>query len=147
VVAKPPAFFFWAAGKLRRPYRGRPGRQEVLFDQFADEASISCRRKGRGWMRRVSVGDKYVPRGGTVPGDGGGREAVSFFEVREISDAGHLRYQQTFRRARGTDGTAGTCTAPTGADIVIPIPPGHLVKDRSRAGLRDFTEDTDDGFS
>lgn len=112
--------------------------------KFADEADITvCSGKGGNGciaFRR----EKYVPRGGPAGGDGGRGGDVVFEVRRNLRTLAHLRYQQVFKARNGEDGTSKNMHGSDGADIVIPVPPGTLVKDADTGEvLRDFTEDLD----
>jgi GTPase len=111
--------------------------------KFADEATIvvSSGKGGNGCIafRR----EKYIPRGGPFGGDGGkGGDVI--FEVRNnLRTLAHLRYAQMFRAHNGEDGTSKNMHGSKGDDIVIPVPPGTLVKNAETGQiLKDFTEET-----
>ncbi len=111
--------------------------------KFADEATIvvSSGKGGNGCVafRR----EKYVPRGGPSGGDGGKGGDVIFEVRRNLRTLSHLRYKQTFKAANGRDGTSRNMHGADGEDIVIPVPPGTLVKEAETGRvLKDFTEDT-----
>ncbi len=112
--------------------------------KFADEADITV-SSGKGGNGCIAFRrEKYVPRGGPAGGDGG-RGGDVIFEVRNnLRTLAHLRYQQTYRARNGEDGTSKNMHGADGADAVIPIPPGTLIKNAETGEvLRDFTEETE----
>ena len=123
-------------------YSEAPRRHGLI--KFADEADItvSSGKGGNGCI--VFRREKYVPRGGPAGGDGGRGGDVVFEVRRNLRTLAHLRYQQTYKARGGEDGTSRNMHGSDGADAVIPIPPGTLVKDAETGEvLRDFTEETD----
>lgn len=110
--------------------------------KFADEAAIvvSSGKGGNGCIafRR----EKYVPKGGPSGGDGGRGGNVVFEMRRNLRTLAHLRYQQTFKARNGEDGTSKNMHGSDGEDVLIPVPPGTLIKDADTGEtLREFTED------
>lgn len=112
--------------------------------KFADEADITV-SSGKGGNGCIAFRrEKYVPRGGPAGGDGGRGGDVVFEVRRNLRTLAHLRYQQMYKAKNGQDGTSRNMHGSDGADAVIPIPPGTLVKDADTGEvLRDFTEETD----
>jgi GTP-binding protein len=109
------------------------------MDRFADEAliEVSSGKGGNGCaaFRR----EKFVPRGGPAGGDGGRGGDVVFVVRRNLRTLAHLRYRQMFKAENGHDGEGCERYGKNGEDIVIPVPPGTVLKD-SETGeiLRDF---------
>ena len=114
------------------------------MNKFADEADITV-SSGKGGNGCIAFRrEKYVPRGGPAGGDGGRGGNVVFEVRRNLRTLAHLRYQQIFKARNGEDGTSRNMHGSDGADVVIPIPPGTLVKDAETGDvLREFTEDMD----
>ena len=97
--------------------------------RFADEAiiTVSSGKGGNGCaaFRR----EKYVPNGGPSGGDGG-RGGDLVFEIREnLRTLTHLRHKQTFKAKNGLDGQGNRRFGADGADCVVPLPPGCVLKD------------------
>ncbi|MDR1748503.1 MAG: GTPase ObgE [Spirochaetaceae bacterium] len=116
--------------------------------KFADEAliEVSSGKGGNGCIafRR----EKYVPRGGPAGGDGG-RGGDVVFEVRNnMRTLAHLRYKQTFKARNGGDGEGRNRYGRDGEDIVIPVPPGTMLRDAETGELiHDFgAEDAESVF-
>ncbi|MDR2095028.1 MAG: GTPase ObgE [Treponema sp.] len=115
------------------------------MEKFADEAviEISSGKGGNGCVafRR----EKFVPRGGPSGGDGGRGGNVIFTLRKNLRTLSHLRYQQIFRAENGRDGEGRGRYGRNGADTVIPLPPGSVIKDAETGELiRDFGKDQGD---
>lgn len=105
---------------------------------FADRAKIIV-KSGRGGDGHVSFRrEKYVPNGGPDGGDGGDGGSV-IFEVDEglntLTDFRHIR---KYSAQNGEDGGKKNCRGKNGADIVIKVPPGTIV--REAAGGKVITD-------
>ncbi|MDR1903848.1 MAG: GTPase ObgE [Treponema sp.] len=115
------------------------------MEKFADEAviEVSSGKGGNGCaaFRR----EKFVPRGGPSGGDGGRGGNVVFTLRKNLRTLSHLRYQQSFRAENGRDGEGRERYGRGGADAVIPLPPGSVIKDAETGELiRDFVIDPSD---
>lgn len=73
--------------------------------------------------------EKYVPRGGPDGGDGGRGGEVYFEVAPDCRSLVSLRYHAHWKGERGRHGRGGNCHGKYGADVVIPVPPGTLVRD------------------
>ncbi|MGD8814488.1 MAG: GTPase ObgE [Anaerolineales bacterium] len=102
---------------------------------FIDEARIyvSSGRGGNGMVhfRR----EKFVPRGGPDGGDGGkGGDVV--LEVREtLNTLSHFRSRRRFEAEHGGNGGSKRKTGRNGADVIVPLPPGTIVRDDESGNL------------
>ncbi len=103
--------------------------------QFADEAliEVSSGKGGNGCIafRR----EKYVPKGGPAGGDGGRGGDVLFEIKRNMRTLVHLRHKRVFRAKNGLDGQGSKRFGAKGADCVIPLPPGCIIKDADTGEL------------
>ncbi|GHV04502.1 GTPase Obg [Spirochaetia bacterium] len=108
-------------------------------NKFADEALIEV-SSGSGGNGCVAFRrEKYVPRGGPSGGDGGRGGAVVFTIRRNLRTLAHLRYKQSFKAENGHDGEGSGRYGKNGTDIVIPLPPGSVLKDVDSGDIiRDF---------
>ncbi|MDR2842802.1 MAG: GTPase ObgE [Spirochaetaceae bacterium] len=107
--------------------------------RFADEAlvEVSSGSGGNGCVafRR----EKYVPRGGPSGGDGGRGGDVIFTVRRNLRTLTHLRYKQAFKAESGHDGEGSARYGKNGEDIILPVPPGTLLKDpQTKEIIHDF---------
>ena len=114
--------------------------------QFADEAliEVSSGKGGNGCIafRR----EKYVPKGGPAGGDGGRGGDVLFEIKRNMRTLVHLRHKRVFRAKNGLDGQGSKRFGAKGADCVIPLPPGCIIKDADTDELVYDFGDRTDGF-
>ena len=103
--------------------------------QFADEAviEVSSGKGGNGCIafRR----EKYVPKGGPAGGDGGRGGDVLFEIKRNMRTLVHLRHRRILRAKNGLDGQGSRRFGAKGADCIIPLPPGCIIKDEASGEL------------
>jgi GTP-binding protein len=109
--------------------------------RFTDETVIEV-RSGKGGNGCVAFRrEKYVPAGGPAGGDGGQGGDVVFCVRRNLRTLSHLRHKQVFKAKNGGDGGGSNRHGADGEDIVVPVPPGTLVKDtQTDEILFDFTD-------
>jgi GTPase len=114
--------------------------------KFADEATIEV-SAGKGGDGCVAFRrEKYVPLGGPAGGDGGRGGDVVFEVRRNLRTLAQLRYQQTFKAENGQPGMGKNMHGRDGADIVVTVPPGTIVKDAETGEvLRDFGRESGEG--
>ena len=107
--------------------------------KFADEATIIV-SSGKGGDGCVAFRrEKYVPMGGPAGGDGGRGGDVVFEVRRNLRTLAQLRYQQTFKAESGQQGMGKNMHGRDGADAVILVPPGTIVRDAETGEtLKDF---------
>jgi GTP-binding protein len=110
------------------------------MEKFADEAMIEV-FSGSGGNGCVAFRrEKYVPKGGPSGGDGGRGGDVVFSIRRNLRTLAHLRYKHTFKAENGRDGEGSGRYGRNGADLVIPLPPGSVIRDaETGALLHDFS--------
>jgi GTP-binding protein len=86
--------------------------------------------------------EKYVPRGGPDGGDGGDGGSVIIRAVAGTDSLAEIVNRKHWRAEPGKAGTGDNCHGRGGRDLVIPVPPGTLIRDRDRGNvLRDLTAD------
>ncbi|MDR1143588.1 MAG: GTPase ObgE [Spirochaetaceae bacterium] len=109
------------------------------MEKFADEALIEV-SSGSGGNGCVAFRrEKYVPKGGPSGGDGGRGGSVIFQVRRNLRTLAHLRYKHSFKAENGRDGEGRERNGRDGEDVVIPLPPGTVLKDPNTGELiRDF---------
>jgi GTP-binding protein len=96
---------------------------------FADEALIEV-SSGKGGNGCVAFRrEKFVPRGGPSGGDGGKGGDVVFTIRRNLKTLAHLRYHHSFKAENGRDGEGRERNGRKGEDVLIPLPPGTILKD------------------
>lgn len=116
--------------------------------QFADEALIEV-RSGKGGNGCIAFRrEKYVPMGGPAGGDGGKGGDVVFCIKRNLRTLAHLRYKQVFKAKNGGDGEGSNRFGRDGEDVIVPLPPGTIIRDADTGELiKDFTDmDEQDQF-
>jgi GTP-binding protein len=79
--------------------------------------------------------EKYAPRGGPNGGDGGHGGSVIIRATQSHSNLAHLSHQRHWKSPRGEHGQGSDCFGRGGEDLIIEVPPGTLVRDRSRGHL------------
>jgi len=111
---------------------------------FVDRVSLYV-EGGRGGDGCVSFRrEKYVPRGGPDGGDGGNGGSVIVRAEPGLGNLAHLRNRKFWRAQSGRPGQGSNMSGANGADLVIPVPPGTIVRDRDRDYvLKDLKEPGD----
>jgi GTP-binding protein len=109
------------------------------MEKFADEALIEV-SSGKGGNGCVAFRrEKFVPKGGPSGGDGGRGGDVVFVIKRNLRTLSHLRYKHSFKAENGHDGEGRERNGKNGEDVIIPLPPGTVIKDADSGELvRDF---------
>jgi GTP-binding protein len=96
---------------------------------FIDSARLTVRAGdgGNGCMsfRR----EKFVPRGGPNGGDGGDGGSVILVVDPGFNTLLHVHHRRLIQADRGRHGQGSNKTGAGGADMVVPVPPGTLVRD------------------
>src|SRR5262245_18869034 len=84
--------------------------------------------------------EKYVPRGGPDGGDGGDGGDVIVRAVAGTDSLAEIVNRKHWRAQAGGRGMPDNCHGRKADDLVIPVPPGTIVRDRDRGHvLRDLT--------
>lgn len=96
---------------------------------FADRARIFI-RAGKGGDGHVSFRrEKYVPDGGPDGGDGGKGGDVIFVVDDGLNTLTDFRHITKYRAQDGEPGGKRNCHGANGADVVLKVPPGTVIKD------------------
>jgi len=115
------------------------------MERFADEAIIEVSSGNGGNGCAAFRREKYVPRGGPSGGDGGRGGDVVFTVRRNLRTLAHLRYKHNFKAENGKDGGNAGRYGHNGANVIIPLPPGALIRDAQTGELiRDFSGNQED---
>jgi len=86
--------------------------------------------------------EKFVPRGGPDGGDGGRGGSVIFRAVAHFATLAHLYHRNQVTARRGEHGRGSNQSGASGADAVVEVPPGTVVKDLETGEvLADLVED------
>ena len=96
---------------------------------FVDKVRIKI-KSGNGGNGCVSFHrEKYVQAGGPDGGDGGKGGDIVFVASDRMHTLMDFRYKRLFAAENGKDGTNGRRTGLNGADIVIEVPRGTVIRD------------------
>ncbi len=79
--------------------------------------------------------EKFVPKGGPDGGDGGDGGSVIFLADPGLSTLVDFKYRQHLRAQRGGHGEGAKRTGRSGADLVVPVPAGTIVRDAATGNL------------
>ena len=96
---------------------------------FVDYAVINVYAGTGGSGAEACRREAGVPRGGPAGGDGGKGGDVILRADKQLSTLLDFRYQQHYRAERGQHGMGKNRTGRAGADLVLRVPPGTVVKD------------------
>lgn len=96
---------------------------------FADRATIYV-KSGKGGDGHVSFRrEKYVPDGGPDGGDGGKGGDVIFIVDEGLNTLTDFRHTRKYHAENGENGGKRNCRGKNGADIIIKVPPGTVIKE------------------
>ncbi|MDP6533533.1 MAG: GTPase ObgE [Candidatus Marinimicrobia bacterium] len=111
---------------------------------FIDYAKILC-RSGNGGNGCVSFRrEKFVPKGGPDGGDGGKGGDVVFTVDDQLHTLQDIRYKQSYIADNGEPGLSSKKSGADGKNILIPVPPGTVIKkEKSDSVLADLTQEGD----
>ncbi len=99
---------------------------------FVDSARVYV-KAGSGGRGCVSFRrEKYVPRGGPDGGDGGRGGSIFFVASSHVGTLIDFHYRQHFKAPRGGHGRGKQMHGQGGEDLIIPVPPGTVVRDEER---------------
>jgi GTP-binding protein len=115
------------------------------LNTFVDEAVIEA-VSGKGGNGCVAFRrEKYVPHGGPSGGDGGKGGDVIFAVRYNLRTLYHLRRNPVYRARNGRDGEGSQRFGRNGEDLVIPVPPGTVLRDAETGdAIHDFAKDDRD---
>jgi GTP-binding protein len=108
---------------------------------FVDRVELYV-KGGNGGRGMVSFRrEKYVPKGGPDGGDGGRGGSVIVRAVANADNLAPLVHKKHWRAKNGEPGGTSLCTGKDSQDLIIPVPPGTIVRDRDRGNvLKDLVE-------
>ena len=102
---------------------------------FLDVAVIYCKAGNGGdgvvaWHR-----EKYVATGGPDGGDGGNGGSIYFQADRSMNTLISFRYTQHWNAENGANGAGKKCSGKSGADLIIKVPCGTIIRDAETNGI------------
>ena len=96
---------------------------------FIDLATVSV-AAGTGGSGACSFARfKYVPKGGPDGGDGGRGGSIFVVADPNLATLLDYKYRTVWKAERGQHGKGKTMTGRSGDDLVLPVPPGTVVRD------------------
>ena len=96
---------------------------------FVDRALVKV-EAGTGGSGQTSFRrEKYVPMGGPDGGDGGRGGDVIVRADRNLTTLLDYNYRDSWKAERGQHGEGSNRTGRSGDDVVLPVPPGTVVRD------------------
>jgi GTP-binding protein len=106
-----------------------------LVNMFVDRVELYV-KGGDGGRGMVSFRrEKFAPKGGPDGGDGGDGGSVIVRAVPNADNLAPLVQKKHWRAKPGDPGSGALCTGAAAGDLIIPVPPGTLVRDRDRGNL------------
>ncbi len=97
---------------------------------FQDKAEILI-KAGNGGNGLVSFRrEMYVPAGGPDGGDGGKGGDIVFVTDPEVNTLADFKFKRKYFAENGEDGRAKKCFGKSGADLIIGVPEGTLIRDK-----------------
>ncbi|MBW1649401.1 MAG: GTPase ObgE [Deltaproteobacteria bacterium] len=103
--------------------------------KFIDEAFITV-SSGKGGKGCVSFRrEKYIPKGGPNGGDGGKGGDVIFKTSSDKKTLYQFRFKKEFKAENGQHGGSGLKTGASGKNIIIEVPPGTIISDKSSSEI------------
>jgi GTPase len=112
--------------------------------KFIDEARISV-KAGDGGRGCVSFRrEKYIPRGGPDGGDGGKGGDVILRSTSRKRTLSQFQFKRSFAAPNGGYGQGKQRTGRNGADLIIEVPPGTLIRNaHDNTLIKDLVADGD----
>ncbi len=96
---------------------------------FVDYVKISVKAGKGGDGSMAFRREKYVPNGGPAGGDGGKGGSVIFMADYGENTLLAFRYKKKFKAENGGGGEGNNKTGKSGADLMIKVPVGTIIKD------------------
>lgn len=89
--------------------------------------------------------EKFIAKGGPDGGDGGRGGHVIFRGDKNMWTLFHLKFKRHFRAEHGGNGGSSRSTGKDGADVVVPVPLGTIIRDADTDQiLFEVTEDQEE---
>src|ERR1043165_4013192 len=113
------------------PFRGSTGPplHSSAVSGFVDETNLNV-RAGDGGAGSVSFRrEAHVPRGGPDGGDGGSGGDIWLVADRNVASLLAFRDHPHRKATSGAHGSGNKRTGATGADLMVPVPEGTIIRD------------------
>ncbi len=112
-----------------------------MKDNFIDHIKIEV-RSGKGGAGSSSLRrEKYIPKGGPDGGDGGRGGNIIVRGNQNLWTLYHLRYSKHVIAGNGERGGKQRSTGADGADEIIEVPLGTVIRDENGKFITEITED------
>jgi len=98
---------------------------------FIDEAIIRIKAGDGGNGCMAFRREKFVPRGGPSGGDGGRGGDVVMESSERHNTLVHFRFNPEYKAQRGRHGEGSNCTGRDGESVVLKVPVGTIVYDKT----------------
>ena len=108
----------------------------MLFDNVRIKVKAGNGGNGSVSFRR----EKYVSHGGPDGGDGGNGGSVYFRIDLGQNTLTYYKYNRKFTAENGGDGAGSKFHGKNGVDLILPVPPGTLIKDSEGRIIKDMTD-------
>ncbi|WP_329887305.1 GTPase ObgE [Pseudoramibacter faecis] len=109
-----------------------------MIDQV--QIYVKAGRGGHGGMTFHRA--KYIPKGGPDGGNGGKGGDVILQATRGLRTLAPFKYKKKYKAGNGDDGSANKSSGKMGENIIVHVPVGTIIKDRSTGRvLCDLNED------
>jgi GTPase len=113
------------------------------MSDFTDEAMVNLQGGDGGAGAVAFRREPYVDRGGPDGGDGGKGGDVWLVADRNVASLIAFRDHPHRKGASGSHGSGNKRTGATGEDLIVPVPEGTIVRDRSGEILADLVHSGD----
>ncbi len=102
---------------------------------FVDEVDIQIHAGDGGNGCVAFRREKFVPRGGPSGGDGGHGGSIYAVASPHLNTLVGYRFHPLFNAARGQHGMGSNCTGAGGEDLILEVPPGTVIYERTADDL------------
>ena len=99
------------------------------MSNFVDSVRITAKAGNGGNGSTSFHREKYVMNGGPDGGDGGKGGDIVFFADENSHTLLDFRYKSKYTAENGGDGAANLCNGKNGANLVIKVPVGTVIRD------------------
>ena len=103
----------------------------MFIDRAVVQVAAGTGGSGASSFRR----EKFVPKGGPDGGDGGSGGSVYVRADPNLATLLDYRYHKHWKAERGQHGKGKNMTGKSGADLVLPVPPGTEIRDPDSGAL------------
>src|SRR5689334_14882873 len=102
---------------------------------FVDEVDIRVQAGGGGNGCMAFRREKFVPRGGPSGGDGGHGGSIYLVASPHQNTLIDYRFHPELNAERGGHGEGSNCTGRDGQDMILEVPPGTVVYEKTEDDL------------